>query len=242
LIKKERLFYTENINMKRKSIKEWAADDRPREKLIKNGSNSLSLSELLAILIQNGSKEKSALQLAQEILGYSKNNLDDLARMSLKDLQKTKGIGIAKAVIIEAAMELGRRRETTFIQENPILNTSIKAATLVRSILKDEAVEKTIAIYLSNSSKYLDHQLISIGGLTQAVVDTRIILKRCLEVNATKIIFAHNHPSGSLEPSNADLLITKRLNEVCKLMSINFVDHIIVSTNGYYSFADNGML
>ncbi len=228
--------------MQGKSIKEWAIDDRPREKLLKNGPKTLSLSELLAILIQNGSKEKSALELAKEILTICKNDLDSLGKMSIKDLQKVKGIGSAKAVIIEAALELGRRRESDFVKENPKLNNSKISASFIRSLLKDETVEMFLVIYLNNASKYLNHEVISIGGITGTVVDTRIIMKRTLEENATKIIIAHNHPSGNLSPSQADKNLTEKIKQACVLMEINLVDHIIVSHSGYFTFSDEGFL
>lgn len=223
-------------------IKSWSEDDRPREKLLSKGAAALSNSELLAILINNGTRQRSAVDLAKDVLQLGSNNLDELGRLSLKDLQKVKGIGIAKAIIIAAALELGRRRESAGILDKKHIKTSADIAGYLRASLKDNNHEVFVTIYLNQSNKILDHKTISIGGITGTVADTRLILRSALEMGATAIILCHNHPSGNLRPSNADNVLTQKVKEAAALMDIKVMDHIIVSNEGYYSFADDGML
>ena len=223
-------------------IKTWSVDDRPREKMMAKGAAALSNSELLAILINNGSREKSAVDLAKEIMQLGKNNLDELGRLSIKDLQKVKGIGVAKAITIAAALEIGRRRESSGLLEKNVIRTSKDIAQFLRSTLKDLSYEVFIAVYLNKSNKILNYKIISNGGLTGTVADPRIILKAAIEENATGIILCHNHPSGNLKPSAADELITQKIKQGAALIDINVMDHVIVSNEGYYSFADDGLL
>ncbi len=232
----------ENDKKNSSPIKSWSADDRPREKMIAKGASALSNAELLAILINNGSKEKSALDLAKEIMQLGKNNLDELGKLSLKDLQKIKGIGAAKAIAIAAALEIGRRRETAGIFEKTTVRTSGDIARFLKAALKDHAHEVFVAVYLNKSNKILCHKVISNGGLSGTVADPRIIFKTALEEGATGIVLCHNHPSGNLKPSMADEILTQKIKQGAALMDIKVMDHIIVSNEGYYSFADEGLL
>lgn len=231
-----------NFNNASTSIKNWAVDDRPREKMVANGAAALSNSELLAILINNGSKDKSAVGLAKEVLKLGHDNLHELGKLSLKDLQKIKGIGIAKAITIAAALEIGRRREATATLDKPIIRSGKDIAQFLRATLKDFSYEVFAVVFLNQANKISHFEVISKGGITGTVADPRVILKRALEENATSIILCHNHPSGNLRPSNADEHLTSKIKEAAKYFDIKVIDHIIVSEEGYYSFADEGMI
>jgi DNA repair protein RadC len=224
------------------SIKQWAKDDRPREKLLFNGAATLSDSELLAILIHNGSKEKTAVDLAKEILKLSKDNLSELGKLSVKDLMKIKGIGEAKAISIAAALELGRRRQTSGTLQKKVITTSNDIADYCMAKLKDYRHEVFAVIYLNRANKINHFEIISEGGITGTVADPRIILKKALEEDAVSIILCHNHPSGSLKPSRADEDLTHKIKEAAKYFDIRVLDHMIVSDAGYFSFADEGLL
>jgi DNA repair protein RadC len=230
------------INKSSTSIKNWALDDRPREKLFSKGAATLSNSELLAILINNGSKTKSALDLAKEILQLGNNNLNELGKLSLKDFQQIKGIGEAKSVTIAAALELGRRRQAAAAFEKPAIRSSIDIATYLQAIIKDYSYEVFAVLFLNQANKINHFEIISKGGITGTVADPRIILKRALEEDATSIILCHNHPSGNLKPSKSDELVTKNIKEAAKYFDIKVLDHIIVSEEGYFSFADEGLM
>ena len=224
------------------SIKQWAKDDRPREKLLSLGVENLSNSELLAILIHNGSKNKTAVDLGKEILKLGKDNLVELGKLSVKDLMKIKGIGEAKAITIVAALELGRRRQSSASLEKAIVSSSSDIANYLHIALKDYYHEVFAVIFLNRSNKVNHFQIVSEGGITGTVADPRIILKKALEQNAVSIILCHNHPSGSLRPSRADEELTTKIKEAAKFLDIRVLDHIIVSDDGYYSFADEGLL
>lgn len=224
------------------SIKQWAKDDRPREKLLEKGATALSNSELIAILINNGSKEKSAVELAQDILRMGKDNLNQLGRLSVKDLMTIKGIGEAKAISIVAAMELGRRRQATASIEKPVVASSTDVADFLQIKLKDYRHEVFAVLFLNRSNKINNFQIVSEGGITGTVADPRIILKRALEEDAVSIILCHNHPSGSVKPSKADEELTHKIKEAARYFDIKVMDHLIVSDDGYYSFADEGIL
>jgi DNA repair protein RadC len=232
----------ENINKPSTSIKNWALDDRPREKLSTKGAAALSNSELLAILINNGSKEKSAIDLAKEILKIGNNNLNELGKLTLKDFQKIKGIGEAKAITIAAAMELGRRRQAATFLEKAVVKTSSELAQYLRTNIKDFSYEVFGVVFLNKANKVNHFEIISRGGITGTVADPRVILKRALEEDATSIVLCHNHPSGNLKPSRADEDLTNKIKEAAKYFDIIVMDHIIVSEEGYYSFADEGIL
>ncbi len=232
----------ENINKASTSIKNWAADDRPREKLLFKGAEVLSDSELLAILINNGNKEKSAVELAKDVLKLGGQNLNELGKLSLKDLQKIKGIGEAKAITIAAALELGRRRHAATALEKTIIKTSKDIAQYLRTIIKDFSYEVFAVLFLNKANKINHFEIISRGGLTGTVADPRIILRIALEQEATSIVLCHNHPSGNLRPSKADEVLTQKIKMAAQYLDVFVMDHLIVSEEGYYSFADDGLL
>lgn len=229
--------------MEKLSIKDWAEDDRPREKLMLKGAASLSNSELLAILINNGTKDKTAVDLAKDLLAAVDNDLQKLRRLSVREyLQlKIKGLGEAKSITIAAAMELGIRRDSSEKKKNIILGSK-DIAEYLRSQLQYKKHEVFAVVFLNRANKILHHEIISEGGITATVADPRIILKKALEHNATAIILSHNHPSGSLKPSKQDEDLTYKIKEAAKYFDIVVTDHIIVSDEGYLSFADEGIL
>lgn len=223
-------------------ITQWAKDDRPREKLLFKGAENLSHSELLAILIHNGSKEKSAVELAKEVMKLGKDNLNELGKLSIKDLTKIKGIGEAKAITIIAALELGRRRQAADPLEKIRITTSNDIAGYLQTRLKDYPHEVFALLCLNQANKINHFEIIHEGGITSTVADPRVILKKALEHHAVSIILCHNHPSGSLKPSKADEQLTAKIKAAAALLDIRLLDHLIVSENGYYSFADDGGL
>jgi DNA repair protein RadC len=224
------------------SIKQWSKDDRPREKLLSAGAENLSNSELIAILIHNGTRQKTAVDLAKEMLKLGKDNLVELGKLSVKELMKIKGIGEAKAITITAAMELGRRRQAAAPLEKQVVGSSGDIARYLQTKLKDHRHEVFAVLFLNRANKINHFEIISEGGITGTVADPRIILRKALEEDAVNIILCHNHPSGSLKPSRADEELTKKIKEAARLLDIAVIDHIIVSENGYYSFADEGIL
>jgi DNA repair protein RadC len=232
----------ENFNKPSTSIKNWAEDDRPREKLLQKGAAALSNSELLAILINNGHKEKSAVELAKEILKIGSDNLNELGKVSLKDMQEVKGIGEAKAITIAAALELGRRRHASATLEKTVIKSSRDIDEYLRAVIKDFSYEVFAVLFLNRSNKINHFEIISRGGITGTVADPRIILKAALMYDATSLVLCHNHPSGSLKPSRADEELTKKIIEAAKYFDIRILDHIIVSEEGYFSFADEGLI
>lgn len=229
--------------MYKTAIKYWAEDDRPREKLLLKGPESLSLSELIAILINNGTKEKSAVDLAKELLQKTNNNLEQLGQLSVKELVqlKVKGLGEAKAISIVAALELGIRRAASISKKIAIVQ-SADVAQYLKAQLEFKAHEVFGVLLLNRANKILHFELISEGGFTGTVADPKMIIKTALAYNAVNIILCHNHPSGNLKPSKADEQITERIKEAASLLDIQLLDHIIVSKEGYFSFADEGML
>ena len=224
------------------NIKEWAVEDRPREKMVYRGLTSLSDAELIAILIGSGNQEETAVELSRRIMEKVKNNLHELGKLNIEDLKKFKGIGEAKAISIIAAMELGRRRNHSDVLEMDKITGSKDAARYIRPIIGDLPHEEFWAIFLNRQNKIIDKQRLSQGGLTGTVIDVRLVLKMALEKHATSLIFAHNHPSGNLDPSDADKKITRQLKESGKIMDIPLIDHLIITQGGYYSFADEGTL
>jgi DNA repair protein RadC len=229
--------------MQKTSIKTWALDDRPREKLLQKGSDALSNSELLAILINNGTKDRSAVDLAKELLSDVNNDLQKLGKLSVKELLqlKIKGLGEAKSIAIAAALELGIRRDTSEKKKEVILNSKDIAAYL-RAQMQYKGHEVFAVVFLNQANKVLHHEIISEGGITGTVADPRIILKKALEHNATSVILSHNHPSGNLKPSRQDEEMTHKIKTAAGYLDIQVIDHIIVSDEGYYSFADEGIL
>jgi len=232
----------ENPNNVSTSIKNWAIDDRPREKLLSKGKESLSDSELLAILINTGSGKNSAVDLAKKVLKLGKDNLDELGKLSIKDFCSISGIGEAKAVTITAALELGRRRQGSLTYTKNIVRSSSQLAEFLKASLKDYSYEVFAVVFLNRANKINHFEVLSRGGLTHAIVDPRIIFKKAVEVECTSLILCHNHPSGSLKPSRADEEITAKLKSAGLLLDIKVVDHIIVSDEGFYSFADDGLI
>jgi DNA repair protein RadC len=224
------------------SIKHWAKDDRPREKLLRKNPMALSDSELLAILINNGTKNKSAVELAREILAAGRNDLGELGKLTIKELVKIKGIGEAKAITIAAALELGRRRQAASCLEKPTVKDSREIAKYLQAMFRDHLHEVFAVVFLNQANKINHFEIISSGGITGTVADPRIIMKKALEQDAVSIIICHNHPSGNLKPSRADEQLTLKIKEATKYFDINLLDHIIVSEEGYYSFADDGIL
>jgi DNA repair protein RadC len=225
----------------KKSIKQWAPDDRPREKLLSKGPEALSNSELLAILLATGTKTKSAIEVGKEVLALTGDNLNVLGKLSLKELMKVDGIGEAKAITIAAALELGRRRQATDVQKSTV-RTSADIAHYLQAQLRDKTHEVFMVAFLNRANKIIHIETISEGGITATVVDIRIILKKALEQSAVNLVLCHNHPSGSLKPSKADEQLTQKIKQAALLLDIGVIDHVIVSEDGYYSFADEGLL
>jgi DNA repair protein RadC len=224
------------------SIKAWAEDDRPREKLLSKNTSSLTDSELLAILIGNGTREKNAVVLAKELLNSVKNNLNELGKLEINDLLKVNGIGKVKAVIILAALELGRRRHSFSALEKPVVKDSRQVAGYLRTMLQDQNREVFAVIFLNQANRVNHFEIVSQGGITGTVADPRLILKKALDSHAVNMILCHNHPSGNLKPSKADEDLTYKIREAARFFDIKVIDHIIVSHDGYFSFADEGMM
>lgn len=224
------------------SIKNRAEDERPREKMLQKGAATLSDAELLAILISSGTRERSAIDLARDILTQAHNNLHELGRLTIKELQQTKGIGEARAITIAAALELGRRRQVNEGLQRTSISGSKDAAEIVLPLLRDLSHEAFCVLYLNQSNKLIKHEIISSGGMTGTVADVRMILKNALLHNSNQIIVAHNHPSGNLEPSNADKALTLKLKEAAAVMDVKLLDHIIVGNTSFFSMGDAGLM
>jgi DNA repair protein RadC len=224
------------------SIKYWAEDDRPREKLMQKGRRSLSDAELIAILLSTGNKEKSAVDLAKNVLATTGNNLNELGRLSVKDFTKLKGIGTAKAITIIAALELGRRRKEAHKKDHTTLLTSKDCYLFLEPFLTDLSHEEFWVVLLNRSNKVISYKRISEGGVSGTIVDFKIILKYAIENLASGIVLGHNHPSGNVLPSMADKTLTHKLKETCRLLDIDINDHIILGEKAYYSFSDEGVL
>jgi DNA repair protein RadC len=207
-----------------------------------NGAENLSNSELLAILIHHGNKEKTAVDLAKEVLKLGKDNLGELGKLSIKELMKLKGIGEAKAITIAAALELGRRRENTSPRDKTLIKSSQDIARFLQLKFQDYRHEVFAVLFLNRANKINHFEIVSEGGITGTVADPRIILRTALEQDAVNIILCHNHPSGSLKPSRADEQLTVKIKEAARFLDIVVLDHLIVSEDGYYSFADEGMI
>ena len=224
------------------TIKNWSADDRPREKLLQKGKMSLTDAELLAILIGSGSRNQSAVDLCKKVLSAAGNSLSELGKLSINQLTGHKGIGPAKAVTIMAALELGRRRRTEEALEKRKITSSSSVFELMQPMIGELPHEEFWIIYLNNSNKVIDQLQLSKGGITGTLVDVRLALKKALELGATAIILSHNHPSGNLNPSSADKQLTQKLKTAGESLDIKILDHIIVTEKSYFSFADEGML
>lgn len=223
-------------------IRYWSEDDKPREKLVNKGAWSLSQAELLAILINCGNNKQSAIELAQEILLSCNNDLSVLSRMNAEQLQQFRGIGQKKAVTILASLELSRRKQSQASFKKDVITCGEDVASLLRPLLQDQSHETLYVLYLNHANKLLHHQCISSGGFTSTTVDVRMVFHEALLQKATRIMLCHNHPSGNLRPSNADINVTNKLIAAGKLLDIEVLDHVIVSTEGYFSLKEDGMI
>lgn len=223
-------------------IKSWSKDDRPREKLLLKGIEALSNAELLAILIRTGHKKRTALGLAQSLLASIDNDLQLLSRLNVRDFMKIKGMGEVKAVTIIAALELGRRRQSEAPARKRGIHTSKEAAAFLQPLLADHAHEVFSVMFLNQSNRLLHYEVISTGGMTSTIVDPKIIMKKALEQRSVNMILCHNHPSGNLVPSQEDKKLTKKISDAAILLDMKVLDHLIVSSQGFFSFADNGLL
>ena len=224
------------------SIKHWSDDDKPREKLVAKGRTALSDAELIAILIGSGSREESAVELSKRILVAADNNLNELGKLSIKQLMQFKGIGEAKAISIAAALEIGRRRRGEAAAKITKITCSKDVFDLLQPLLGDLPHEEFWIVYLNNSNKVLFKEQLSKGGITGTLVDVRLVMKNALEQGAVGLILAHNHPSGTLKASTADKQITQKLKTAAEVLDIKVLDHLIITQTAYFSFADEGVL
>lgn len=223
-------------------IKSWSPEDRPREKLLAKGTPVLSDAELVAILLGTGTASTSAVELAKRLLQTVNNNLHDLARLSARDLMKVRGIGEAKAISIIAALELGRRRKDSDPEEKPRISASRDCFEILKAHLQDIQHEEFWILLLNRANRLIKKYQISQGGVAGTVADPKIIFKLAVSELASGMILAHNHPSGNLTASQADIDLTKKIREAGKLLEIQVLDHLIVAGQKYFSFADEGML
>lgn len=228
--------------METNSIKFWAEDDRPREKLLLKGKNALSDAELLAIIIGSGTRNKSAVELAREILSSVENNLHQFCRLQLSDLTKFNGIGEAKAINILAALELGRRRKDVDVSQKTFVNSASIVYEHLKPYMMDLSHEVFYAIYLNRKNEIIKTSMISSGGMTSTLVDGKIIFGEAFACKATAYIISHNHPSGQKFPSQQDIDLTKKLKKFGEYVDLQLLDHLIFTDNGYFSFAENGTL
>lgn len=226
--------------MKKLTIKSWALDDRPREKLVAKGSSSLSAAELIAILISSGNRQESAVDLSKRILKSVHNNIHELAKLSLVKLIVFKGIGQAKAIAIITALELGKRRQLETFIEYPKISSSKQVFSMMQPLVGTLPHEEFWVLYLNNSNKVLSKFQISKGGITATLVDVRLLFKKAIEIGAVAIIICHNHPSGKINPSTEDKNLTKKIKLGGMSLDIKLLDHLIITEKSYFSFADNG--
>ena len=223
-------------------IHQWAEDDRPREKLILKGKSQLSKAELLALLIRSGSRSESAVQLAQRILGDVKHNLTELSKMSVSDLQTFKGIGEAKAISIVAGLELGKRRLSEEVITKKKIRSSQDVFHFLFADLSDKSYEEFWVLLLDRANQVIRKVNISEGGTAGTVADPKKIFKKAVDEKASSLVLAHNHPSNQIKPSQNDIDLTKKLKSAGELLDIDVIDHLIFGHDGYYSFADEGMM
>jgi len=223
-------------------ITDWAVEDRPRERLWHKGPSSLSDAELLAILIGSGTRNNSALDLARELLAMAGNSLGQLGKLSAGEIRKIKGMGEAKAVIIAAALELGRRRKIAEAVEKPQIRSSADVFNIISPVMEDLPHEEFWILFLNRANRVTERMKISQGGISGTVTDVRIIMKKAIETLASGLVICHNHPSGNNSPSDSDIRITQKIKEAGALMDIQLLDHLIIAGKDYYSFADNGAL
>ncbi|EEX17215.1 RadC family protein [Prevotella veroralis] len=228
--------------MKSISINNWAEADRPREKLERLGANALSDAELLAILIGSGTANESAVDLMKRILKDCNNNLNTLGKLSLHRLEEYKGIGPAKAITILAACELGKRRQRAKVEDAPLLNSAEAIYNYMHTTIQDLNIEEGWILMMKQNFRLIEAKRISIGGLTMAPIDIRLMMKEALMKNTTILAFCHNHPSGNTSPSHEDDLLTTRIRKACELLSIHFADHVVLTDGNYYSYREEGRL
>lgn len=229
-------------NDKRRPIREWLEDERPREKMREKGATALSDAELIAILLGSGTKEESALDIARNILYLSNNNLRELSGIKCDKLISINGIGPAKAVVLMSVFELFKRFNTCESRDLPKIQSSSYAAGIISPLLRDLTHEECWVMYLNRANRLISKERLSIGGISSTVVDVKIIVKNALDKLASSIILVHNHPSGNLNPGENDKLQTKMLKEAASLFDIALLDHLIIAGKGYYSFADDGIM
>lgn len=232
----------QNYEDRKLTIKEWSVQDRPREKYAKNGAIALSDAELIAILLRTGNSAESAVDLAKKLLAVSENSLNNLSDMSLRELSQIKGIGQAKAITLLSAFELGKRIRAEKVEESLQIRNSRDVVNLMQDKIAYLDHEEFWAIYLNQANRILQTCQISKGGISSTGVDTRIVIQEAVLNKATQIILCHNHPSGSVRPSRADILLTEKLHHAAGLMDLLMVDHIIIHKERYYSFAEEGRL
>jgi DNA repair protein RadC len=225
------------------SIKNWSNEEQPREKFLQKGKSALTNAELLAILINTGTANKSALDIARDILQLANNNLLELGRITIDDLKTIKGLGNKKAVTIAAALELGNRRQSETALEKSIVRYPKQAYDILKPLLADKTHEEVYVLYLNQAYKLESIEKLSSGGITGTIVDVRMILKKALSFpTVTKLVLAHNHPSGSLQVSETDILVTEKLRKAAKQLDYKLEDHIIIAGDSFYSFAENEKL
>ncbi|MBR4911386.1 MAG: DNA repair protein RadC [Bacteroidales bacterium] len=233
---------TANYENKRLTIKEWSVQDRPREKYARNGAAALTDAELIAILLRTGNASESAVELAKRLLSSSNNSLNELSEKTLRELSENKGIGQAKAMALLTAFEIGRRVRAEKVKQKPQIQNSMDVVNFMQNKIAYLNHEEFWVLYLNNANLILKTAQISKGGITSTEVDTRIVMQEAVVQKATQLILCHNHPSGSVRPSRADINLTERISKAAKIMDIALVDHIIIHKEKYYSFAEEGRI
>lgn len=230
------------MNVEKLNINQWAEEDRPREKMMAHGARVLTDAELLAILIGSGSQDETAVELMRRVLSACNNNLNELAKLSLEQLCRFKGIGPAKAVTVMAACELGHRRKLAEVEERLVVRTARDLYNHFHPKLADQPVEEFWVMLLNNACRVIDSRCVATGGITEVAVDVRLVLREAILGRATAIVLCHNHPSGNVRPSRQDDQLTDRLRQACDLMNIRLMDHIVLTDGRFYSYADEGRL
>ena len=224
------------------SIKDWDEADMPREKLERLGAEALSNAELLAILIGSGSSKESAVDLMKRVMSDCNNNLNTLGKLTITDLMKYNGVGPSKAITILAACELGKRRQAEKPEERVKLDSALAIYKEMHPVMQDLDVEEGWVLLMNQNFKLIKKMCISRGGLTETAIDVRVIIKQAIMSNATVIALCHNHPSGGLRPSGADDSLTNKVKDACNLMRLFFLDHVIITDGGYYSYSEEGRI
>ncbi|MFA7116362.1 MAG: DNA repair protein RadC [Bacteroidales bacterium] len=228
--------------MKKINIKDWNKEDRPREKMLSLGAASLSVSELIAILIRNGNEELNAVELARELLYHCKNSLHNLSTFPIEKMTKILGIGTAKAITIKAAFELGKRKSNEILEDKPLVNSSTNVYKIMASHISDLKYEECWILILNRANKLIEKYKVSMGGISSTIVDNRLIIKKAIDNLASGLILVHNHPSGNPTPGIQDKKQTKILKDAAALMNIILLDHIIIAGNRYFSFSDESLI